>query len=521
VGQIAQENAGHANGNAEHKLNGVAVSSREGHITPTGNTAKMKCDSKSSTTAADIALVASSPASSAPPIGNGASAASSPHASSSLGTYVEPTTSESWAAVCSSALSLSKAPVSLHAQQNVRTSDNPPAQKSASSVISSKTPAPPASAPSIEELNAFIEASSSWADVASNKVQDKDVDGATMQVSPAFPEEDFSAALPLSPRQASESSSISYAEFAQSTFPKTTRSSDANTEARIEFEEQSNTLGAQSSNATVVQKLDNYYVMSRPERQYLLLGVQFAFVVGSNIIAGISKRMAMAISSVLNEYFVQNPEADEYHVPENYLLPGAVRYLLVKYPEDMSHEFMAYSVPMQDTFLKNVALLRASRKLGMEPYTKHILNTCIGYLKDQLPSYEEIAIIEDHRTSDKDPLWTHMVNHLCHDRYKKLIPDPENFAAFLEEHPLLNEAMAKADIYFAGVAKKNWEDNQAKWQAADDERRARWEQNEKEKREHIAKDQESAASLKKKMDATGGSGLVMATAEEAAFLRNR
>lgn len=77
-------------------------------------------------------------------------------------------------------------------------------------------------------------------------------------------------------------------------------------------------------------------------------------------------------------------------------------------------------------------------------------------------------------------MWTHIVNHLCHDRHKKLMPDPENFADFLEDHPRLKKAMEDADAYFASVAK-----------------------------------------MRKKMDAKGGSGLIMATAEEAAFLRNR
>lgn len=68
------------------------------------------------------------------------------------------------------------------------------------------------------------------------------------------------------------------------------------------------------------------------------------------------------------------------------------------------------------------------------------------------------------------------------------MPDPDDFAAFLQDHPRLAEAMRSADAYFAGVAKKKWEAGQAMWEAREDERRARQEKNEVEKRERIAKE---------------------------------
>jgi hypothetical protein len=100
-----------------------------------------------------------------------------------------------------------------------------------------------------------------------------------------------------------------------------------------------------------------------------------------------------------------------------------------------------------------------------------------------------------------------MVNHVCHDRFKGLIPDPEVFEAFLAEHPRLKGAMRTTDTYFAGVAKKKWEEKQAQWQAAEDERRIRWEQTQLEKRDRLAKEKATMESVKQKMDAKGGSGL--------------
>lgn len=106
------------------------------------------------------------------------------------------------------------------------------------------------------------------------------------------------------------------------------------------------------------------------------------------------------------------------------------------------------------------------------------------------------------------------MNHLCHERYKQLIPDPDDFAAFLEDHPRLAKAMDSADAYFAGRLKKQREANEA-------ERQARWEKKQAEKYERIAREKKAAESLKQKMSATAGSGLMMATAEEAELLRRR
>lgn len=100
------------------------------------------------------------------------------------------------------------------------------------------------------------------------------------------------------------------------------------------------------------------------------------------------------------------------------------------------------------------------------------------------------------------------------------MPDPEDFAALLEEHPRLAKAMNSVEAYSAGKAKKDWEDKRAKWQANEDEKRSRWEKNRAEKEERIAKEKIAALSLKQKMDAKAGSGFMMATAEEAMLLRS-
>ena len=100
-----------------------------------------------------------------------------------------------------------------------------------------------------------------------------------------------------------------------------------------------------------------------------------------------------------------------------------------------------------------------------------------------------------------------MVNYLSHARHRDLIPDPEIFEAFLAEHAVLGAAIVTADAYFAGRAEKA--------------RRERWEQNEAERRERVAREQEIAASLSRKLEEKSGSGLMRVTEAEAALLRTR
>ncbi|KAH8708535.1 hypothetical protein GQ44DRAFT_559984, partial [Phaeosphaeriaceae sp. PMI808] len=237
--------------------------------------------------------------------------------------------------------------------------------------------------------------------------------------------------------------------------------------------------------AEVDQELDDLLHMIRPQRQNLLKGPEVTVFIGSAAIAGIYKRVAMAASRVLNVHFTKNPESLEYHFGQGSLAPAAVQFLLVTWPQDISDKFEAHAVRMFNTFDKNIALLRASRMLGMAPYTKHILRSYIDYLKTSLPSYEEITMVEKNAVSNKDPLFTNMVNHLCHDRHKKLIPDPEVFAKYPEKHSRLRLAMESTDKYFAGEAKKRWEAGQAKWQAKEDEKRVLWEKAKAEKRMRI------------------------------------
>jgi hypothetical protein len=275
--------------------------------------------------------------------------------------------------------------------------------------------------------------------------------------------------MPLSsPLEASDLPTASYATTTQ--FTPTQQDDDSSHYSR-------------SPGTVVEQPLDDLYVMIRQQRQKLFQGPFIAIKTQDVWVRGIYKRVAMAASPVLNKHFVKNPKSLEYVFDTNGPAPDAVHYLLVIWMLVTRNEFEVNAVPMQATFANNVKLLLASRMLGMERYTQHIMDTYLQYLKEGIPSYEEILIIEEFTTSHKDPLWTRMVNHLCHARYLKYIPDTEAFAAFLGLHPRLNEAMKASDKFFSSMAKKNREEERARYEARLAGERTQREKNESEKRE--------------------------------------
>jgi hypothetical protein len=257
---------------------------------------------------------------------------------------------------------------------------------------------------------------------------------------PILSEADFPALPPASPPTKAALPSASYAKIAHAPSKSDTSPPQKTIVPAI-----------QAYSPVVNQPLDSLYVMIRQERQALLTGPKITIYSGAHTVTGIFKRAAMAVSSVLNAHFTAHPSSLSFHLsPEDTVTPGAIRYLLDTYMHSTSLDFEAHAVPMQNTFPANIAILHAARKLGMEPYTRHILTSHVIYLKEHIPSYEEIAVVERNKTGDKDPLWTHMLNHLCHARYQGYIPDPESFEAFVEKHSALKEAMEKTDRFFYG-----------------------------------------------------------------------
>jgi hypothetical protein len=401
------------------------------------------------------------------------------HGQSSGDARVAPQTDKSWANVCSSEPVMCKeSPPLIHKDVIVKTALSPRTLPTPA-VLPGMPPSPSSDLSIIMKPDDPVD---SFAPVSASAI------------------ESASSELASSPPSTPTSPPVSYARVVRSSSTKlgTPTSIDANVPAQPTLEaDPSPVFGS-----VIEQPLDDLFVMIRQQRQALFAGPLITLYFKDIAITGVHKRVAMAASRVLNQHFTTDPESLEYHSHVDVLDPDAVRYLLISWVREGSEEFQVHAVPIQDTFAENVALLRAARLLGMERYTKQILTTFIDYLQNELPSYEEIAIVERDATSRKDPLWTHMVNHLCHDRFKNQMPDPEVFATFLDDHPRLKTAMHDTDLYFANQGKKRWAQRQSQ-------------------NERVPKEKRASASLKQEMDTKGGSDSIMATDEEAKLLGKR
>ncbi|KAF2267714.1 hypothetical protein CC78DRAFT_541359 [Lojkania enalia] len=246
---------------------------------------------------------------------------------------------------------------------------------------------------------------------------------------------DFPITLPVStPRTVLSGSAVSYANVAHS--PATS------------------VQVTPAPTSIVQQDLENITNLTAPHRCDLLNGPQATIYAGNTVICKVSKRAAMAVSSVLNNYFTKKPRSLEFHIRKPAIDPDAVVYLLDTWMKDVSQLFEVPLMPFRDTVRENVALIEASRFLGMSHYTEHIQSWHINYLKTNIPDYEEVLVIEELAALNNSRLYTAMVNTLAIQRFRRNIPDPEEFSAFLSHHPKLKASIEAFDARY-GTHHKN------------------------------------------------------------------
>jgi hypothetical protein len=179
--------------------------------------------------------------------------------------------------------------------------------------------------------------------------------------------------------------------------------------------------------AIVHQKLDQWLLMIRFERMEMMKGPKTTVYFGDLPIKNIPKR---------------------FDIDTGLLTAKAVRTLLVHWLQKTNRLFEAHEVQFQNGFYRDIAVLRAARFFGMERYTDSIMKHYVEYMRTKVPHYDEIAYAEAMRTSEKDLVWTAMLNHLTHLRYTSQIDDAAKFSKFLKKHPDYNVAMSRTDRYF-------------------------------------------------------------------------
>ncbi|KAF2450037.1 hypothetical protein P171DRAFT_481086 [Karstenula rhodostoma CBS 690.94] len=206
------------------------------------------------------------------------------------------------------------------------------------------------------------------------------------------------------------------------------------------------------SDVVVHQKLDNWMLMIRQERIAMMKGPKITIYIGTVAISNIPKRAAMAVSKTLNHFFTDNRQSSRFDFEAGLLTQKAVRALLVHWLQETSDIFEAHEVPLQGSFTRDMAVLRAARYLGMEPYTKSMLNYYTNYMRTTVPTPREIGCVEAMRTPWKDPVWTALINRLARLRHTGQIEDPEKFSRLLIKHPDVAYYMDRTDEYLKNRA---------------------------------------------------------------------
>lgn len=95
------------------------------------------------------------------------------------------------------------------------------------------------------------------------------------------------------------------------------------------------------------------------------------------------------------------------------------------------------------SFAEDLALIRAAKLLGMHKYVQDIFNYRWGYLKNNMPTYEEIDVILSLALSKEDPFFCCIAGRLAHLRLKKAIPDMDKLDRYLAMNLRLGEAVSE------------------------------------------------------------------------------
>jgi len=179
---------------------------------------------------------------------------------------------------------------------------------------------------------------------------------------------------------------------------------------------------------------------------------------------------------------------------------------------------------------ENIQLCSAAEYLGMKLYTQHIFNRYWALIRgERLPEYADIDSFSAVQTPIGENIFRKVVNKLAQLDLEGKIPDPEDYALYLEQNErfglAVTEAKEKAQKHLAYVERKTkWEAEAKQKTDADQMWSQQRKQNEKEK---AAKDKakwdaarkteaELAARVQAKQAAPGPKKW---TAEEAGYLR--
>ena len=195
----------------------------------------------------------------------------------------------------------------------------------------------------------------------------------------------------------------------------------------------------------VIEHPINIFTLSEAGRKHLLVGRRISIVAdGKEVIRkGVPMRALRASCTKVNDLLTVKPSITQYRVY------GKVDKRSIETLLDMfttTNCLTATEAKLAtDSFVKNVLLYQACLSLGViYHHIKPLLNVIRAEITARMLTTEKMNTIVK-RVSPSDPLFKHLVNDLCHRRFKKHIPDVPAFEKWLGNKKALQKMMVEID----------------------------------------------------------------------------
>ncbi|KAF2256170.1 hypothetical protein BU26DRAFT_498882 [Trematosphaeria pertusa] len=163
------------------------------------------------------------------------------------------------------------------------------------------------------------------------------------------------------------------------------------------------------------------------------------------------KRALIAAIPRANAFFTVNPLAPAIHFAGVDRETGSE--ILRALERDLGRGEHSVALPFAKSFTHGVLLYQAALALGLTASADPVRRYLYATVSKRLLEYTELdtALL---RIGPEDGVFGHIANVLAHRRYKKMIPDPEDFAVYLDGWSVLKERMAGIDRVNSAVRKE-------------------------------------------------------------------
>ncbi|KAF1994673.1 hypothetical protein P154DRAFT_539344 [Amniculicola lignicola CBS 123094] len=237
--------------------------------------------------------------------------------------------------------------------------------------------------------------------------------------------------------------------------------------------------------------------ISKAQEKDLHDGPTVRVFVGGKLAHGkVPKRCLMAVSESATAFFNANPAAKEVRFSAdsaNSKVVANILYRLVDSP------ISGFKLPMALTFTKAVLTYQAAQALGMGKYAEPISKGLRVTISQRLLDYEEIDVVLAALPATDRSFQT-LANDLSFRRHKGMIPDADDFDAYLANNAKLADAIAEIEAEHQAVREARHEQ---RVRAAD--------------RRHRLQEKREVAAIKQTINATGS--VKTTTSEQAEVQR--